>query len=553
MVVLVSAMLFACSSACQKETPTGGEEQQSPDPDPQPEQMKIAGTVIKDGNNLVGLITDEVSGAPIAGVPVTDGFSWTLTDRHGVYQFVANENCRNVYYSLPSGYDTAVGQTSHLPLFYSTKKIKRSEVNRNDFKLHARVRNDEEFAFAVLGDIHIKNATALAQFKKGALAGIKDYMDANYAGMRRFGISEGDIIDNCYSQMWPDIKTAMGSVQLSNGDFLPFYCCIGNHDHDCSLGSTDLDFKNGYVSTFGPTDYSFNVGNVHFVVIDNFEALGKSGTSSTSYLCNGECRITSSQYDWLKQDLELVQNKESKMVVLVEHAHLRGFTTREYYKETLELLTQFYDAYIFSGHAHICESYKFNSYKTKSGEPVKERIHGVPMGNFWLSQYSPDGSPASFYVYKVKGNHLDSWEYRAVGKGDEQMRLYDSNDNYGSDAFSWKQQEQFASGNYLLAHVYHGDEDWSVRLEHDGQSEPMTFFNTRFTDWCINAYNTNVAKLSTSYKYYWDKSENWWYIKLDKPISEMTGWKVVATARYGLSTERREYSCAELIRDINKL
>lgn len=556
---LCAVCLFLCAASCKKEPLPGGgssseQEDPTPAPDPDDGKLKIAGTVIKEGNNLVGLILDGVAGTPIEGVPVTDGFTWTLTDRHGVYQFVAHEDARQVYYSLPAGYDFAVSKTSNLPLFYSTKKIVRSEVNRNDFKLMPRARKTEEFAFSLFGDIHIKNQTTLATFRSKTLAQMKDYLDQNFPSLVRFGITQGDVIDNCYSGLWPDIKAALGNVQMANGSYLPFYNCIGNHDHDCTLGTRDVDFKGGFVSAFGPTDYSFNVGDVHFVVMDNFEGTGKSGTSSTSRLTAGDPQISQSQYEWLKKDLEMVADKDKKMVVLVEHCQLRGFTTRPYYNEMLTLLTQFYDAYVFSGHAHISESYKFTSFKTKSGEPVKEHIHNVPMGNFWLSPYGPDGAPAGFYVYKVKGNKFESWEYRAVDKPDDQMRLYDSTDKYISDDYRWSLQQPFDQGNYLLAHIYNGDEDWTVTFEHDGKSEYMTFYNTRFTDYCISSYNANSVKLSLTYKYYWDKSENWWYIKLDKPISQMaSGWKVKAVAKFGQSSVRKTYECSTLTRDFSRL
>ena len=74
-----------------------------PDPKPTPgTETVINGTSIESTNTLVGLITDSKTGKGIAGVPVTDGYSFTTTDANGVYQFKANRYCRNVYYTLPS-------------------------------------------------------------------------------------------------------------------------------------------------------------------------------------------------------------------------------------------------------------------------------------------------------------------------------------------------------------------------------------------------------------------------------------------------------------------
>ena len=66
-----------------------------PDPKPTPgTETVINGTSIESTNTLVGLITDSKTGKGIAGVPVTDGYSFTTTDANGVYQFKANRHCR---------------------------------------------------------------------------------------------------------------------------------------------------------------------------------------------------------------------------------------------------------------------------------------------------------------------------------------------------------------------------------------------------------------------------------------------------------------------------
>ena len=92
-----------------------------PDPKPTPgTETVINGTSIESTNTLVGLITDSKTGKGIAGVPVTDGYSFTTTDANGVYQFKANRYCRNVYYTLPSEYKVELDKEIQLPLFYPT-------------------------------------------------------------------------------------------------------------------------------------------------------------------------------------------------------------------------------------------------------------------------------------------------------------------------------------------------------------------------------------------------------------------------------------------------
>ena len=56
--------------------------------------MKLNGTRIDKKNNLFGLVKDSRTGKGIAGVPVTDGYTFTVTDRNGVYQFVTSSRER---------------------------------------------------------------------------------------------------------------------------------------------------------------------------------------------------------------------------------------------------------------------------------------------------------------------------------------------------------------------------------------------------------------------------------------------------------------------------
>ena len=76
--------------------------------------VKIYGTIIRNGNNLVGLITDAATGKGLGGIPVSDGFSYTYTDNNGVYQMKANVRCRFVNYTTPAGYKVAINKNGNV-------------------------------------------------------------------------------------------------------------------------------------------------------------------------------------------------------------------------------------------------------------------------------------------------------------------------------------------------------------------------------------------------------------------------------------------------------
>ena len=128
-------------AACEKGGPSAQEGPGSGNERPE----GINGTEIMDGVNAAGLISDASTGKGIPGVPVTDGYTYTLTDENGVYQMEASRYCRNIYYSLPAEYNVALDEEYGQPAFYSTATFNYKQFNRNDFTLVPRTENTDEF------------------------------------------------------------------------------------------------------------------------------------------------------------------------------------------------------------------------------------------------------------------------------------------------------------------------------------------------------------------------------------------------------------------------
>ena len=90
---------------------------------------------------LVGQISDATTGKGIAGVPVTDGYTFTTTDADGNYRLVANRYCRNVYYVtirwlsiLPPSCRCSIR-----PLRFSATRRIATILNWNRFPLSRRI------------------------------------------------------------------------------------------------------------------------------------------------------------------------------------------------------------------------------------------------------------------------------------------------------------------------------------------------------------------------------------------------------------------------------
>ena len=133
---VVCAAMFVLSSCCQ--------------------EGRINGTKIKEGNNLVGLITNSETGKGIAGVAVSDGYTFTTTDKNGVYQFVGNPLTRVVYYTTPAEYKINLDEQTKLPSFYKNCKFDSEAINRNDFTLTPMDRVEDELTLLVISDPQCK-------------------------------------------------------------------------------------------------------------------------------------------------------------------------------------------------------------------------------------------------------------------------------------------------------------------------------------------------------------------------------------------------------------
>ena len=108
-----------------------------------------------------------------------------------------------------------------------------------------------------------------------------------------FLIHTGDI---CYE---PGLKM---HNQVVNAETMncPVYYCIGNHDLVKGNYGEEL-----YESIYGPTWYSFDIGNIHYVVtpIDH-------GDNPTDY-------TQRDVYNWLKNDLAMMKKDQS--LILFNH------------------------------------------------------------------------------------------------------------------------------------------------------------------------------------------------------------------------------------------
>jgi len=489
----------------------------------------INGTIISSTTHYAGMITNKETGDPISGVYVSDGAHYVKTDANGVYQLVGDGQTRFIYYSLPAEYQLPLDD-SNQPMFWK-KVTPNSSWSRNDFKLTSRNGSSNRFNFLAVSDIHFYGTqssvsdTTLNKFSKVTVPELNSELAAVAAnGYETFLISLGDLVTN-FTKQYPVIKTKLSEITLK-GKPVPIFSVIGNHDHT-NAGTSDLESTQDFADAFGPTDYSFNIGNAHFVCIDNviFSKVREGGYGKEVYYSSG---FTDRQAQWLVEDINSVADKANTLLVICVHIPIR-YDTANYFQTLRDQFANFANVLVFSGHKHILNHYCYNEkYTTITGRRPEELTINA-LGGLWRASIGKAGDPNGYYVFEADGANMPKHYFKAVGYSkDYQFRVYNGSQVYhdpvtiGNTTYYFKWGDltgsgTTADGKYIVK-VFDGDSESlyvKVYLNKSGKKTTMKrcSISGGLVDACASSYLYNFVEKNTDYltakqKIYWYASGN---------------------------------------------
>lgn len=427
----------------------------------------------KDGYNVYGIITCGEEGVP--GVVVSDGVDVTVTDKDGIYYLKSDEYNQFVFMSVPSGYEAV--SNGVLPKFHKMLDGNSATVERADWTL-TKVDNKDHIMY-LLGDMHLaKRNNDLSQFADFT-SDLQKQVNANKA-KRQYALTLGDMTWDLY---WYDNKYDLYNyVETINGSLngLQIFHTIGNHDHEMKMAG-DFNTVNVYKKAVGPTYYSFNIGDVHYVVLDNILCTN-DGSGSRTY----DSSLTTDQVEWLRKDISYVD--KSKTIVVTMHAHLYsdGGTAKMEYASELEKICAGYKTHVMTAHTHVI----YNNDKLSSNG-IYHHNSGAICGTWWWTGYytsglglCKDGSPSGYYVYEMKGNDV-KWRLKPTNKDFNHMfRTYDRNSivlngaNFAPDANASNASKlestashwaKPSSDNYVYINVFDYDPSWKIEVKENGK------------------------------------------------------------------------------------
>lgn len=446
--------------------------------------LALAGAAVGMAQNVTGTITCDSRG--VAGVAVSDGHQVVLTDENGRYALSSDKQCGYVFYTLPGGYEPLLTDGFN-PQFWSGLDTSDTTVQENhDFVLR-RVDNDRHIVL-IGTDVHLARLNNdREQFQQGIITFLNDEVKLA-DGIPVYSILLGDLTWDLYwYQNHYDLSDFMDDMRQFQYP-VTLWPVMGNHDNDPSTLpwiNTDWESTRLWRNELCPPYYSFNLGQVHYVVLDNIiyvnqprpgEEYAEGVVGSRNY----RATISDEQLSWLSEDLALIDSGTPLVVCM--HIPAWGVTSSFGHHNTLyntdelcALLTRFDNVHIMSGHTHVNNSTRPEEY---SG--ITEHNLGASSGTLWQCgnltghHVCQDGTPAGFLRWTANGDDVQ-WLFRPIHGEESQLRLYDMNtvsEFYRSDATmraildAYPSRMDYASldSNTVMVNVFAYDTHWRVEL-----------------------------------------------------------------------------------------
>ena len=465
---------------------------------------------LKDGSTIFGRVIS-TDGMPVSGAVISDGLQCVLTDVNGVYTMKSDmKSVDFVTISVPAEYEIPV--RDNRPQFF-LRVPRNAEAVRANFILTKREKVADNYVLAMIGDPQtrgLKYDKSIERFRDVILKDVAELKEKE--GKDVYAINLGDLLYN-FMYTYDDYVDVLGKAAC------PMFSVIGNHDFD---QRTLFETKMGtpyFHSYLAPENYSFNIGKIHFVVVNTIDY--RRPTDKDRYKEDLEERTCA----WLENDLKYVPKDAT--IVICGHAPI--FKWRESERDSWpnferysKALAPYKKVYSWAGHTHQNYSYNFaNSTTHPELKNVEAIIVGRCIGQIRLNrELNTDGTPNGYMVAEVNGDKME-WYYKTAGQErDYQMRAY-----------SPKRTET----KYVKVNIWnHSPETWSTPewWENGKKVADMQLYAENDPDYLKIFAQHNEQKLGTTERKYSKPSKAPFMFRV-VPSEGITSGEIRVTDQFG--------------------
>ena len=440
-----------------------------------------------DGMTVKGVVY--CNGQGISGVVVSDGYEVTTTDDEGKYYLPSLKKNGFVFISIPGNYEITNDGTA--PQFFKRLNGSTGTVEQKNFSLFET--NNEKHVVIPMADWHLANRNNdLDQFTNKVLPDVNTTIDKFLSGDTKvYVLTLGDMT---WDQYWYSNNFRLNDyIPYMNKLNCPVFNLMGNHDND-PYKADDRLAEEDYRNILGPTYYSFNLGKIHYVVLDDVEYLNTGGSVGTLGKRNYNDVVQSDQLEWLKKDLATITDKGTPLVVAMHTPlyrnptlDLNGNQVNEVSlnngSQLINCLQGFTNVHVLTGHNHI-------NYSVEEKSTLMEHNTAAICATWWWTgkngyadnHICKDGSPGGYSVWEMNGTTMQ-WYYKSIGYNkDYQFRSYDLNTvhitaaGFAPDSTDSVLAEyagpyaQTTQTNNVRINVWGYDSQWQVEVTENGQT-----------------------------------------------------------------------------------